>query len=95
MLISTWAGWMKLTILSAIFMNVFIDPWGLGDGDHLGRGLLGPGPGGQTAVYLYDPAVTAIRWLADFVRPIQSGYVNLYLLYVFVAVLVAYAVAQQ
>jgi hydrogenase-4 component B len=40
--------------------------------------------------YLYRPIVAAIEWLADTVRPVQSGDVNLYLLYVFVTVLVAY-----
>jgi len=43
--------------------------------------------------YLYRPVIRAIEWLADFVRPLQSGDVNLYLLYVFVAVLVAYLIA--
>ncbi len=43
--------------------------------------------------YLYAPVVAAVEWLADFVRPLQSGDVNLYLLYVFVAVLVAYLIA--
>jgi NADH:ubiquinone oxidoreductase subunit 5 (subunit L)/multisubunit Na+/H+ antiporter MnhA subunit len=42
--------------------------------------------------YLYAPAIWLVRKLADFVRPIQSGDVNLYLLYVFVVVLVAYAI---
>jgi hydrogenase-4 component B len=40
--------------------------------------------------YLYRPVVHAFEWLADFIRPIQSGDVNLYLFYVFAAVLVAY-----
>ncbi len=40
--------------------------------------------------YLYRPVIAAVEWLADAVRPIQSGDVNLYLLYVFVAVLAAY-----
>jgi formate hydrogenlyase subunit 3/multisubunit Na+/H+ antiporter MnhD subunit len=40
--------------------------------------------------YLYRPVIRAVEWLADFVRPIQSGDVNLYLFYVFAAVLVAY-----
>ena len=40
--------------------------------------------------YLYRPIVVAVEWLADAVRPIQSGDVNLYLLYVFVTVLLAY-----
>lgn len=44
-------------------------------------------------IYLYRPVIRAVRSLADFVRPIQSGDVNLYLLYVFVVVVVAYVVA--
>lgn len=36
-----WGGWMKLFLLSAIFMNVFVIPWGLGDGVTLASGLLG------------------------------------------------------
>jgi hydrogenase-4 component B len=43
--------------------------------------------------YLYRPVVRAVQWLADAVRPIQSGDVNLYLLYVFLAVLAAYLIA--
>ncbi len=43
--------------------------------------------------YLYRPVIRAVEWLAEFVRPLQSGDVNLYLLYVFVAVLVAYLIA--
>jgi hydrogenase-4 component B len=43
--------------------------------------------------YLYRPVIQAFEWLADVVRPIQSGDVNLYLFYVFAAVLVAYLVA--
>jgi hydrogenase-4 component B len=42
--------------------------------------------------FLYEPVVRAVQALARFVRPIQSGDVNLYLLYVFVVVIVAYAV---
>jgi formate hydrogenlyase subunit 3/multisubunit Na+/H+ antiporter MnhD subunit len=40
--------------------------------------------------YLYRPVIRAVEWLADFVRPLQSGDVNLYLFYVFAAVIVAY-----
>ncbi|MHB2023198.1 MAG: proton-conducting transporter transmembrane domain-containing protein [Mycobacteriales bacterium] len=40
--------------------------------------------------YLYRPVILAVEWLADLVRPIQSGDVNLYLLYIFVVLLVAY-----
>jgi hydrogenase-4 component B len=42
--------------------------------------------------YLYQPVVRAVEWLADLVRPFQSGDVNLYLLYVFLAVLAAYLI---
>jgi NADH:ubiquinone oxidoreductase subunit 5 (subunit L)/multisubunit Na+/H+ antiporter MnhA subunit len=40
--------------------------------------------------WLYRPIIRAVRFAAGLVRPIQSGDVNLYLLYVFAAVLVAY-----
>lgn len=40
--------------------------------------------------YLYRPLVAALEWLADLVRPVQSGDVNLYLLYVFAVILLAY-----
>jgi hydrogenase-4 component B len=40
--------------------------------------------------YLYRPVIRAVEWLADFVRPLQSGDVNAYLFYVFAAVLVAF-----
>jgi len=40
--------------------------------------------------YLYRPVIRAVEWLADVVRPLQSGDVNLYLFYVFVVILVAY-----
>jgi hydrogenase-4 component B len=42
--------------------------------------------------YLYAPIVSAVRRLADRARPIQSGDVNLYLLYVFVVVVIAYLI---
>ena len=42
--------------------------------------------------YLYRPVIRAVEWLADAVRPVQSGDVNLYLLYVFVVILLAYLV---
>jgi hydrogenase-4 component B len=42
--------------------------------------------------YLYAPVVRAVEWLADFVRPIQSGDVNLYLLYILLVVIVAYLI---
>ena len=42
--------------------------------------------------YLYQPVIRAVEWLADTVRPLQSGDVNLYLLYVFVVILLAYLI---
>jgi hydrogenase-4 component B len=42
--------------------------------------------------YLYRPLIRLVQTLADLARPIQSGDVNLYLFYVFVVVLIAYAV---
>jgi hydrogenase-4 component B len=42
--------------------------------------------------FLYRPAVRLVRTLANLARPIQSGDVNLYVLYVFVVVVIAYAV---
>ena len=35
-----WGSWMKLFLLSSIFMNVFVLPWGLGDATTIGGGLL-------------------------------------------------------
>ena len=40
--------------------------------------------------YLYRPVIRAVEWLANAVRPLQSGDVNLYLLYVFAVILLAY-----
>ena len=42
--------------------------------------------------YLYRPMIRFAQTLANLARPIQSGDVNLYLFYVFVVVLIAYAV---
>ncbi len=36
--------------------------------------------------------VRAVEWLADAIRPAQSGDVNLYLPYVFAVILLAYLV---
>jgi formate hydrogenlyase subunit 4 len=36
-----WGSWMKLFVLSAIFMNVFVIPWGLGDATSIAGGLEG------------------------------------------------------
>ncbi len=35
-----WASWMKFFLLSSIFMNVFVIPWGLGSGTTLTGALL-------------------------------------------------------
>ncbi|HUY48575.1 MAG TPA: proton-conducting transporter membrane subunit [Streptosporangiaceae bacterium] len=40
--------------------------------------------------YLYRPVIRAVEWLADVIRPLQSGDVSLYLFYVFLMILVAY-----
>ena len=42
--------------------------------------------------YLYQPVVWAVKRLALLIRPLQSGDVNVYLLYVFIALTVAYAI---
>ena len=42
--------------------------------------------------YLYRPVTRLTQALANLARPIQSGDVNLYLLYLFVVVVIAYAV---
>jgi hydrogenase-4 component B len=42
--------------------------------------------------YLYDPLVRFVERVAAAVRPLQSGDVNLYLLYVFLVVMVAYLI---
>ncbi len=36
-----WGSWMKLFLMSSIFMNVFVIPWGLGNATDLVSGLLG------------------------------------------------------
>jgi formate hydrogenlyase subunit 4 len=36
-----WASWMKLFLLSAIFMNVFVLPWGLGHANTIAGGFQG------------------------------------------------------
>jgi formate hydrogenlyase subunit 4 len=38
-----WGSWMKLFLLSAIFMNVFVIPWGLGSATSILGGLQGTG----------------------------------------------------
>ncbi len=35
-----WGSWMKLFLLSSVFMNVFVIPWGLGTGTELAGALL-------------------------------------------------------
>lgn len=45
--------------------------------------------------YLYRPVVRFVQWVARVLRPIQSGDVNWYLLYILVAVVVAYFVAAR
>jgi hydrogenase-4 component B len=45
--------------------------------------------------YLYGPLIRAVTWLGRLVRPIQSGDVNLYLLYVLVAVVIGLLAARR
>lgn len=45
--------------------------------------------------YLYRPLLRLVRAVARLLQPIQSGDVNLYLLYILVAVVVVYFVAAQ
>jgi hydrogenase-4 component B len=45
--------------------------------------------------YLYGPFIRTEEWLVRLVRPSQSGDVNLYLLYVLAALLVALFVASR
>jgi hydrogenase-4 component B len=40
--------------------------------------------------YLYGPVISAVEWCAGLARHIQTGDVNLYLLYVFVVLILAY-----
>jgi hydrogenase-4 component B len=40
--------------------------------------------------YLYRPVIRFAEWLADLIRPLQSGDDNLYLLCVFAVILLAY-----
>jgi hydrogenase-4 component B len=40
--------------------------------------------------YMYRPVIRAVERLADFIQPLQSGDVNLYLFYVFLVILLAY-----
>lgn len=42
--------------------------------------------------YLYRPVTRFVQVNANLARPIESGDVNLYLFYVFVVVVIAYAV---
>jgi hydrogenase-4 component B len=45
--------------------------------------------------FMYAPVVRAVQALAQLLRPIQSGDVNLYLFYVFVVLIVAFAVSAR
>ena len=47
-------------------------------------------PGSSSGPRLVPVTVRAVELLADAVRPLQSGDVNLYLLYVFLVILLAY-----
>ncbi len=43
--------------------------------------------------YLYRPALRALEWLARVLQPIQSGDVNMYLLYILIVLVVAFLVS--
>ena len=45
--------------------------------------------------YLYGPVVSAVRAVARFLQPIQSGDVNVYLLYILVTAVAAYFIASR
>jgi hydrogenase-4 component B len=55
-----------------------------------GQPIAGPALLAVFERYLYRPVIRAVEWLADAIRPLQSGDVNLYLLYVFAMILLAY-----
>jgi hypothetical protein len=62
------------------------------DGRPLARSRRPPVWDGGILGFKYRPVTRFVRALAQLARPIQSGEVNRYLFYVFVVVLIAYAV---
>jgi formate hydrogenlyase subunit 4 len=69
-----WGSWMKFFLLSSIFMNVFVLPWGLGNGADFGSVLLAiPALAGKLAlcglaVVIIDTSFAKLRFfrIAEF-----------------------------
>ena len=69
-----WGSWMKLFLMSAIFMNVFVLPWGLGTSSDLPSALLAiPVLGGKLAlcglaIVVIDTSFAKLRFfrIAEF-----------------------------
>jgi formate hydrogenlyase subunit 4 len=69
-----WGSWMKLFLLSSIFMNVFVLPWGLGNGVTIGSALLAiPALAGKLAlcglaIVVIDTSFAKLRFfrIAEF-----------------------------
>ena len=69
-----WGSWMKFFLLSSIFMNVFVLPWGLGSGASIGSALLAiPALAGKLAlcglaVVVIDTSFAKLRFfrIAEF-----------------------------
>ena len=69
-----WASWIKLFLLSSIFMNVFVIPWGLGNAHSLVSGLVAiPILGGKlalcgVAIVIIDCSFAKLRFfrIAEF-----------------------------
>jgi formate hydrogenlyase subunit 4 len=69
-----WGSWMKFFLLSSIFMNVFVLPWGLGNGADLGSVVLAlPALAGKLAlcglaIVVIDTSFAKLRFfrIAEF-----------------------------
>jgi formate hydrogenlyase subunit 4 len=69
-----WGSWMKFFLLSSVFMNVFVLPWGLGNGADIGSALLAiPALAGKLAlcglaVVVIDTSFAKLRFfrIAEF-----------------------------
>jgi formate hydrogenlyase subunit 4 len=69
-----WGSWMKFFLLSSIFMNVFVLPWGLGNGADIGSVLLAiPALAGKLAlcglaIVIIDTSFAKLRFfrIAEF-----------------------------
>ena len=69
-----WGSWMKFFLLSSVFMNVFVLPWGLGNGADIGSAVLAiPALAGKLAlcglaVVVIDTSFAKLRFfrIAEF-----------------------------